>query len=68
VERPLATIVLEDNQVKPSDEELIAYLSKDFVKYQIPGDYVLIKEVPKTSVGKFDKKEIRRLLAEGKLF
>jgi fatty-acyl-CoA synthase len=28
---------------------------------------MFISEVPKTSVGKFDKKEIRRLFAEGKL-
>jgi non-ribosomal peptide synthetase component E (peptide arylation enzyme) len=26
-----------------------------------------VKEIPKTSVGKFDKKEIRRLHSEGKL-
>jgi fatty-acyl-CoA synthase len=44
-----------------SDEELTEFLSRDFVKYQIPKDYVFINEVPKTSVGKFDKKEIRRL-------
>ena len=28
---------------------------------------VFIKEIPKTSVGKFNKKELRRLYAEGKL-
>jgi fatty-acyl-CoA synthase len=49
------------------EEELIEFLSRDFVKYQIPKDYIFINEVPKTSVGKFDKKEIRRLFAEGKL-
>jgi fatty-acyl-CoA synthase len=67
VERPLATIVLADALDKPTDEELIEFLSRDFVKYQIPTDYVFINEVPKTSVGKFDKKEIRKLYAEGKL-
>jgi fatty-acyl-CoA synthase len=49
------------------DAELIEFLSRDFVKYQIPKNYVYLNEVPKTSVGKFDKKEIRRLFAEGKL-
>jgi fatty-acyl-CoA synthase len=67
VEKPLASIVLVDNEDKVSDEELMEFLSRDFVKYQIPKDYVYINEVPKTSVGKFDKKEIRRLFAEGKL-
>jgi fatty-acyl-CoA synthase len=67
VEKPLASIVLMNHEDKISDEELIEFLSRDFVKYQIPKDYVYINEVPKTSVGKFDKKEIRRLFAEGKL-
>jgi len=67
VERPLATIVIDEDQPKPSKEELIEFLSRDFAKYQVPEDYVFIKEVPKTSVGKFDKKELRRLFAEGLL-
>lgn len=67
VEKPLASIVLVNTEDTISDEELIEFLSRDFVKYQIPKDYVYITEVPKTSVGKFDKKEIRRLFAEGKL-
>ncbi len=66
-ERPLAAIVLKNADDKPSDEELIEFLSRDFAKYQIPTSYVVINEVPKTSVGKFDKKELRRLYSEGKL-
>ena len=66
-ERPLATLVLTDENTPVSTEELREYLSKDFASYQIPDNYVTINEVPKTSVGKFDKKEIRRLYAEGKL-
>jgi fatty-acyl-CoA synthase len=68
VEKPLASIVPADPDDKPTVEELMEFLSRDFVKYQIPRDYVYINEVPKTSVGKFDKKEIRKLYAEGKLF
>ncbi len=67
VEKPLASIVLVNEEDEILEEELIEFLSRDFVKYQIPKDYVFINEVPKTSVGKFDKKEIRRLFAEGKL-
>lgn len=67
VERPLALLVLTTPKDSPSNEELISFLAKDFAKYQIPTDYVEIDEVPKTSVGKFDKKEIRRLYAEGAL-
>ena len=67
VERPLALLVLNNTQDRPTDKELIAFLAQDFAKYQIPTDYVEIDEVPKTSVGKFDKKEIRKSYAEGKL-
>ncbi len=67
IEKPLASIVLMHQDDPVSDAELIAFLSADFAKYQVPKDYVYINEVPKTSVGKFDKKEIRRLFAEGKL-
>ncbi len=67
VERPLAGVVLRDKDKKVTPEELIAFLSKDFAKYQIPEHYVFLDEIPKTSVGKFNKKEMRRLYAEGKL-
>ena len=66
-ERPLAAIVLADISKPISDDELKEFLSSDFANYQIPDNYVTIDLVPKTSVGKFDKKEIRRLYAEGKL-
>ncbi|WP_412759682.1 AMP-binding enzyme, partial [Maribacter sp.] len=66
-ERPLATLVFTNNTETVSADELKEYLKKDFANYQIPENYKFIDEVPKTSVGKFDKKEIRRLYAEGKL-
>ncbi len=66
-ERPLATIVLADKNDTISDEELKKFLALDFVSYQIPDNYVFVEQVPRTSVGKFDKKEIRRLYAEGEL-
>ncbi len=66
-ERPLATIVLVNKEDKISNDELKKFLSMDFVSYQIPDSYVFIEQVPRTSVGKFDKKEIRRLFSEGKL-
>jgi len=67
VEKPLAAIVLVNKESPTSDAELIEFLDREFVKYQIPKDYVYLEEIPKTSVGKFDKKEIRRLFSEGKL-
>jgi fatty-acyl-CoA synthase len=67
VEKPLAVLVLTDESDKPTDEELIDFLSVNFAKYQIPKHYVAIEEVPRTSVGKFDKKQLRKLFAEGGL-
>jgi fatty-acyl-CoA synthase len=66
-ERPLAVIVPIDDNDKPSYEEMIKMLSPNFAKYQLPEKFVFIKEIPKTSVGKFDKKEMRRLYAAGLL-
>lgn len=67
VEKPLASIVLVNKEKNTTAAELITFLDREFVKYQIPKDYVYLDEIPKTSVGKFDKKEIRRLFSEGKL-
>ncbi|CAH0998788.1 Long-chain-fatty-acid--CoA ligase [Neolewinella maritima] len=67
IERPLASVVLLDATEPVTEKELADFLSTDFVSYQIPRDYVFLQEVPKTSVGKFDKKEIRRQYAEGTL-
>jgi len=66
VERPLACIVLhQGNAVSP--QVLKEFLSKDFVNYQIPDGYITVAQIPKTSVGKFDKKELRRMYAAGEL-
>jgi len=66
-ERPLACIVLKDEKDSLGTEELHEFLSPHFAKYQIPDQLRFVKEIPKTSVGKFDKKEMRRLYAEGKM-
>jgi fatty-acyl-CoA synthase len=62
-ERPLALVVLrEEYGGKPTEEiekELREHLSKRFAKWQLPDKILFVKEIPKTSVGKFDKKAIR---------
>lgn len=65
-ERPLAAIVVaEGASVKP--EELREFLSERFAKWQLPEYWSFIAEVPKTSVGKFDKKRLRAQHADGEL-
>lgn len=66
-ERPLAAIVLNDGA--ELDVERISSMLKanSFTKYQLPDKYVVVAEIPKTSVGKIDKKLLRKMYAEGKL-
>jgi fatty-acyl-CoA synthase len=65
-ERPLACVVLKEG-CGCSADELREHLSGRVAKWWIPDEYAFIDEVPKTSVGKFDKKVLRAQLAEGKL-
>jgi fatty-acyl-CoA synthase len=62
-ERPLAAVVLKkDADVTP--RELRAHLSYRVVRWWLPERWTFIDEVPRTSVGKFDKKLIRSWYAE----
>jgi fatty-acyl-CoA synthase len=63
-ERPLACVVLKDGQTT-TPEELRAFLAKDFAKWQLPDAWAFIDQVPRTSVGKFDKKVLRKEFADG---
>ena len=66
-ERPLALVVLKDEKDPVAPDELKEFLAGSFAKYQIPDKFVFPKEIPKTSVGKFDKKKMRQWYAEGQL-
>jgi acyl-CoA synthetase (AMP-forming)/AMP-acid ligase II len=57
-ERPLACVVLKPDQ-ETTKEELLAWLEPKVAKWWIPDDVVFVEEIPKTSVGKFDKKVLR---------
>ncbi len=57
-ERPLACVVVKEGESVTKDE-LLAYLDDRVVKWWLPDDIVFIDEVPKTSVGKFSKKDLR---------
>ncbi|MCC3654333.1 long-chain fatty acid--CoA ligase [Streptomyces sp. S07_1.15] len=65
-ERPLATVVLREGGTA-GYEELRAFLAGKVAAWQLPERWVVLEEVPKTSVGKFDKKELRRRYADGVL-
>jgi fatty-acyl-CoA synthase len=64
-ERPLATVVVREGaEVTP--EQLRAHLAQTFAKWQLPDAWAFIDQVPRTSVGKFDKKVVRQGFADGR--
>ncbi len=65
-ERPLASVVLRDGE-DASVEDIRDYLADKVAKWQLPDTWAFIDEVPKTSVGKFDKKVIRQRFADSEL-
>ena len=65
-ERPLVAVVLDDGADHSADE-LVAFLGGRVSKWWLPERWTFIEEVPKTSVGKFDKKVLRARYADGGL-
>ena len=65
-ERPLACVVRREGS-EVSADELRDHLSSRVARWWLPDEIAFIDEVPKTSVGKFDKKVLRQRLADGKL-
>jgi fatty-acyl-CoA synthase len=61
-ERPLACVVTKPGQTV-TKEELIAHLEPSFAKWWLPDEVTFLDEIPKTSVGKFDKKVLRARFA-----
>jgi fatty-acyl-CoA synthase len=65
-ERPLACVVLNEG-TEVSVAELASYLTDKVAKWWVPERWSFVSEVPKTSVGKFDKKVLRAEFAKGDL-
>ena len=64
-ERPL--VVWSSASSEVSADELKRWLGDKVVKWWLPERWTFIDEVPKTSVGKFDKKVLRARFVEGAL-
>ncbi|HEY5164503.1 MAG TPA: AMP-binding protein, partial [Acidimicrobiia bacterium] len=65
-ERPLACVVVVGGADLDA-EDLREFLAARVAKWQIPERWAFIPEVPKTSVGKFDKKVLRARHEAGQL-
>jgi fatty-acyl-CoA synthase len=66
VERPLCCVVLREG-ADASADDLREHLRGRVAKWWLPDEFAFVEEIPKTSVGKFDKKVLRARLAEGTL-
>jgi acyl-CoA synthetase (AMP-forming)/AMP-acid ligase II len=65
-ERPLCCVVLREENAATA-EQLVEHLRGRVAKWWLPDEFAFITEIPKTSVGKFDKKVLRASLNEGSL-
>jgi fatty-acyl-CoA synthase len=67
VERPLGCVTVRPG-LTVTEEDLKTFL-KDKVKatWWIPDHFVFLDQIPKTSVGKFSKKDLREMLADGRI-
>jgi fatty-acyl-CoA synthase len=67
-ERPLACVVPKPDYVGSlTKEELFEHLRPRFPKLYLPDDIIFVEAVPKTSVGKFNKRILREQYKDFKL-
>lgn len=58
-EIPIAIIVLKEKQARTEDE--LRELSKQkLASYKVPRKFIFVEELPKTALGKIDKKKLRK--------
>ncbi len=65
-ERPLACVVVE-GEAEADPAQLASYLAGKVARWQVPENWTFITEVPKTAVGKYDKKLLRTRFKAGEL-
>ena len=62
-ERPMACVVVNEGEQLARDD-VLEFLDGRVATWWLPDDVVFIDEVPKTSVGKFSKKDLRDRFSE----
>jgi len=63
-ERPLAAVVLRSG-ADVTAEKLRAFMTEQIPRWQLPERWCFVAEVPKTSVGKFSKRQMREAYQRG---
>ncbi len=60
IERPLACVVLKETAKENiTQEDILEFLEDKVAKWWLPDRVLFLDEIPKTSVGKFNKKQLR---------
>lgn len=62
-ERPVACVVLHEGK-NVTKEELLAFLAPQFATWWLPDEVIFMDDIPKSSVGKFLKRELRKQVLE----
>ena len=62
-ERPIAVVVLTEQADENISDILKQQLISEFSKFWIPDKFIFVDEIPKTSVGKSDKRAILQMFA-----
>lgn len=64
-ERPVACVVLHEGYAdKVGKDDLLEFIRPEFAKWWLPDDVLFFDEIPKTSVGKFLKRQLREQVKE----
>jgi fatty-acyl-CoA synthase len=63
-ERPLVCVVAKPG-TSPTAEAMVEFLKDRVPRWWLPDQWTFVDEIPKTSVGKFDKKVMRAAFAQG---
>ena len=64
IERPVAFLVADATAPRPTDAELRDHLAAHGIaKWWLPDAFIFLDAIPKTGVGKFDKKLLRQQMA-----
>jgi 3-(methylthio)propionyl---CoA ligase len=65
-ERPLL-VVSPQPQRRPQRDDLIAFLARDFPRWMLPDDIVVLDELPHTATGKLMKTRLREMFQDHRL-
>jgi len=65
-ERPLALIVASPGSA-PTPAQLRAHLMRSVARFWLPDYWAIVPDLPRTSVGKVDKKALRAMVADGRI-